>query len=367
MSPSSPLEVSAAKKADKIAWVAYERGMRNVYSASAPDFKAMRITKFIDDDGVDVGSVRLSDDGIDRDVRSRRRGRTARAGSANPSHDPNGGDRAVWAAQTDGSGAWRLADITGTEAGGGGRGGGPELSPDGKYVVFAKDGQIYRARTARGATAAIDTGGVPFIKEWGRQSSPQWSPDGSKLAFVSTRENHAFIGVYDMKTRKVDFLAPSVDFDGSPTWSADGKQHRVHSAAGHAVRRAGAAGQRRHRQSGAARRRSSRWRGAAAVAAVAAVAVAAVAVVGGGRGGRGGDATRRRPTRRRTVSRGVPRRLHDLVHGRRRRDRARRRSSGTTSRAIASFANINSITWAGDNVVFAASACRTTSGIATTR
>src|SRR5215831_6302409 len=60
LSPSSPLEVSAAKKADKVAWVSYEKGMRNVYVASAPDFKAVRVTKFLDDDGVDVGSVRIS-------------------------------------------------------------------------------------------------------------------------------------------------------------------------------------------------------------------------------------------------------------------------------------------------------------------
>src|SRR5207237_3424797 len=51
-----------------------------------------------------------------------------------------------------------------------------------------------------------------------------WSPDGSKLAFVSTRDNHSLIGVYDMKSRKVDFLSPSVDFDASPTWSPDGKR-----------------------------------------------------------------------------------------------------------------------------------------------
>jgi dipeptidyl aminopeptidase/acylaminoacyl peptidase len=224
MSPASPLEVSAAKRADKIAWVSYEKGLRNVYVASAPDFKPVRITKFMDDDGVDVSSVRLSDDGT-MAVFIRGSGQNRQGWVANPTHDPSGGERAVWAAHTDGSGAWRLAVLTGNELpGGGGRGGGPELSPDGKYVIFAKDGQIYRARTARGPAAAIDTGGVAFIKEWGRQSNAQWSPDGSKIAFVSTRDNHSFIGVYDMKTRKVDFMSPSVDFDASPTWSPDGKR-----------------------------------------------------------------------------------------------------------------------------------------------
>src|SRR5581483_8085461 len=130
--------------------------------------------------------------------------------------------------RTDGSGAWRLASISNTEietgGGFGGRGGSPELSPDGKHVVFVRDGQIYHARVARGNTAAIDTGGVPFIKEWGRQSDPVWSPDGSKLAFVSTRENHSLIGVYDVKSRTVEFLSPSVDFDTSPVWSSDSKR-----------------------------------------------------------------------------------------------------------------------------------------------
>jgi len=225
LSPPSPLEMGVARKADRIAYVVYEKGMRNVYTAAAPDYKPVRITKFLDDDGVDVGSVRLSDDGSTVTFISGH-GQNRVGWIANPSHDPNGPDRAIWAAKTDGSGAWRLASIANTEvAPGGGRGGGnPELSPDGKHVVFARDGQIYHARVARGLTAAIDTAGIPFIKEWGRQTNPVWSPDGSKLAFVSTRDNHSFIGVYDMKSRKVDFLSPSVDFDNAPVWSPDGKR-----------------------------------------------------------------------------------------------------------------------------------------------
>ena len=223
MGPSSPLEMSAARKKDKIAWVAYERGLRNVYVASAPDFKATKITQFNKDDGVDVSSVRLSDDGSVA-IFIRGSGQNRNGWVANPSHAAEGGERAVWAANTDGTGAWRLAVLSNTEVGGGRGGGGPELSPDGKYVVFARDGQIYRARTARGAASRVDTAGTPFLRQWGRQSNPTWSPDGSKLAFVSTRENHSFIGLYDVKAQTVTFVSPSVDFDNSPTWSADGKR-----------------------------------------------------------------------------------------------------------------------------------------------
>src|SRR3954468_24428481 len=101
--------------------------MRNVYTAAAPDWKATRITSFLNDDGVDVGSVRLSDDGSVA-IFIRGAGQNRVGWAANPSHDPNGPDRAVWAAKTDGSGAWRLASVMNTEVGGGRGGGAPELS-----------------------------------------------------------------------------------------------------------------------------------------------------------------------------------------------------------------------------------------------
>src|SRR5947209_16374381 len=110
MSPPSPLEMGTARKADRLAWVTYERGMRNIYTAAAPDYKAVRLTNFMNDDGVDVSSVRLSDDGsMAIFVRGSAQNRAGWV--ANPSHDPNGPDRAVWAAKTDGSGSYRLARI----------------------------------------------------------------------------------------------------------------------------------------------------------------------------------------------------------------------------------------------------------------
>jgi len=57
----------------------------------------------------------------------------------------------------------------------------------------------------------------------GQNFDVHWSPDGSRLTFVSARGDHAFIGVYDVAAKTVQFMAPSVDSDGDPVWSLDGK------------------------------------------------------------------------------------------------------------------------------------------------
>src|SRR5208283_5862841 len=60
---SEPLEVTSARKADRIAWITYDRGMRNVFTAAPPAFKPVRLTSFMEDNGVDLTVVSLSADG----------------------------------------------------------------------------------------------------------------------------------------------------------------------------------------------------------------------------------------------------------------------------------------------------------------
>ena len=145
LSPGFPSELVSARRADRIAWLTYERGQRNVYAAAAPDFTPVRLTKFLDDDGVVLSELSISDDGtIVTFVRGSEPNTTGWI--ANPSSNPNGPERAIWAARTNGSGAWRVIE-----------GNGPTFSPDGRFIAFAREGQIYRVPVTRsGTTAAID-------------------------------------------------------------------------------------------------------------------------------------------------------------------------------------------------------------------
>ena len=63
LAPGYPFDLVAAKKADRIAWLAYERGMRNVYTAAPPAFTPVRVTRHLEDDGIDLTNLSISDDG----------------------------------------------------------------------------------------------------------------------------------------------------------------------------------------------------------------------------------------------------------------------------------------------------------------
>ena len=208
LSPGYPVQLVAAKDADRIAWIEYEEGRRNVYTAAAPGFEPVRLTRYEDDDGRDLSNLRIADDGSTLVFL---RGHTPNRDGwiANPASDPRGAERAVWAVSTTGGEPWRVVEAWNVA-----------LSPDGEWVAYAKDGAIYRAPVNPGVVTVEPE--RPLFSVFGSQGSPVWSPDSRKLAFVSDREDHSFIGVYDTDNPGITYLGPAVDRDTSPTWSPDG-------------------------------------------------------------------------------------------------------------------------------------------------
>jgi len=206
-------ELVSAKKADRIAWLEAEQGKRNLFTAAAPDFKPVRLTSFMNDDGTDLTNLRISDDGS-MIVFIRGHELNREGWVANPSQFPDGSERAIWAVRTREGKPFRLVAAENVT-----------LAPDGKWVIFVKDDQIYGVvipaagdKTNIGDEETLK----PLFRTWGAQSAPRWSPDSTKIAFISDRRDHSFIGVYELATRKILYLAPSVDRDTSPTWSGDG-------------------------------------------------------------------------------------------------------------------------------------------------
>lgn len=210
LSPPYPSGLVSAKKADRIAWIFHLKGEKNVWTAASPDFKPVNLTGHVRDEVFEIPEVHITDDG--KTVIFVKGGRPNSEGwVTNPKSDPDGMEQAIWAVSTNGGKPWRIT-----------RGSNPVLSPDGRWFLLVKEGLIYLLSL----TPPSESGVVPepelLFSAAGRNGSPQWSPDGTRIAFVTNRNDHSFIGVFDMTTRKIKWIAPSVDKDSNPYWSADG-------------------------------------------------------------------------------------------------------------------------------------------------
>ena len=194
----------ASKIGSRIAWTLDDRGQRNVWVAEGPDFKARRLTSYLEDDGQELSSLSFSADGNTL-VYTRGGGKNPAGQFPNPTSNPAGVEQDVWAI------SWNGGEPKKIDAGHS-----PMISST-RIVAYARDGQLY--------LAPLDGSAKPLqIVVRGRNGEAQWSPDGNSLAFATWRGDHSFIAVYDVQKKSVKFLSPSVDGDSIPQWSLDGKR-----------------------------------------------------------------------------------------------------------------------------------------------
>lgn len=206
MSAPFPSELTAAPQGGAVAWVLNQQGARNVWVADAPTYSGRQRTNYHDDDGQEIAELTWTPDG--RSIVFVRGGDfETHRDNPNPASLPQGVEQAIWIVPAAGGAPRKITD-----------GSDPAVSPTGDRIAFLRKDEIW--------SVALDANAQPaqLIHAKGQASQLRWSPDGSKLAFVSTRGDHSFIAVYNAGAQSVSYLDPSVDRDSQPVWSPDSKQ-----------------------------------------------------------------------------------------------------------------------------------------------
>ncbi len=203
-----PEALTVSSEGTRMAWTFNEQGLRNIYVAEGADFISRRLTNYEKDDGQTISSLIISGDGEwvvyirggdfdsnwDTDL------------PVNPTFDPIPPKVQIWSVPFKGGEPILL-----------GEGINPVISPKNDVVVFVKSDQIWKVAIDGSTTAEM------MIATKGTNSSPVWSPDGSRLAFQSNRKDHSFIGIYNSPETPILWIDPSFNLDGTPRWSPDGR------------------------------------------------------------------------------------------------------------------------------------------------
>ncbi len=199
-------ELSASPKGQRFVWVSDEQGRRNLWLAE--DGKARALTHYDSDDGVDLGDIAWTPDG--EAVVYVRGGdfEFPEKPSPNPAMLKDGVEQDIWIVPVKGGEPRKLA-----------AGRAPAVSPDGKTMAYLVKDQIW-------TLSLVDPQAKPaqLFQGRGTEDSLLWSPDGQRLAFVSHRGDHSFIGVFSFATNGLSYVDPSTEHDGEPVWSPDSRQ-----------------------------------------------------------------------------------------------------------------------------------------------
>ncbi len=103
----------------------------------------------------------------------------------------------------------------------------PRISPDGNTIVYVRTAMDIMKDSRRGSLWTIDvdrTNHRPLLADSKSYGSPRWSPDGTRLAYVTAAEGSPQIYVRWMDTGQTAKIADLTESPGNLAWSPDGSQ-----------------------------------------------------------------------------------------------------------------------------------------------
>src|SRR6516164_7157240 len=198
-------DMLAAPKGAAVAWVFNAKGCSNIWVADpSHGAKARQITPYTEDDGFAIGELAWSPD--TKSIAFTRGQSLEDETPANVNNSPEGArPKEVWVVAMAGGVPHKV-----------GAGNSPSFSPDGSRLLFVDKKKILTV------AASGDGDAQPLLVDQGTIDALTWAPDGKRLAFVSHRGSHSLIGVYDFVDQTIGWLSPSLDYDSSPAFSPDG-------------------------------------------------------------------------------------------------------------------------------------------------
>jgi dipeptidyl aminopeptidase/acylaminoacyl peptidase len=194
-----------------LAWVENRAGRRSVHIATAPQYQARELFAVEGDAGEPLGKLHLSPDGALLAL-VRGGGPNAFDSLANPASRPRGGTWETVLLRT-ADGAAVSFDAAAPVA----------FSPGGERLLLDRGDGLYAVATGD-AFAAEAPEPEAVLTLQGKTRDAVFSPSGERIAFVSARRaKHSLIGVLELASNAVTWIAPSAWQDEQPTWSPDGE------------------------------------------------------------------------------------------------------------------------------------------------
>jgi dipeptidyl aminopeptidase/acylaminoacyl peptidase len=205
-----PTNLCSSPASEKLAWTFIKKGIHNIFITEDHGHTFKQLTHYKKDDGQAISALQFSPDGrwLVYMKGGGPHGNWTRNKPVNPTSSPAEPKFQLYS----------LDLLTGREQvlATGQSSNQPAISPDSKKVVYVNNGTF--------VIVPIDGSkeGQQMFFAKGDCDDPEWSPDGTKLAFVSDRVSHSFIGIYTNSDTPIKWIDPAFSKDASPVWSPNG-------------------------------------------------------------------------------------------------------------------------------------------------